>query len=99
LPNASVFTSTSILSDATTTYGGLLSGASYYIRTRTLWNGQTQGLEQNASSYVSLSTATLPVLPSISLAGVTIASATIRVDRGGNNSNFPYEISYSTSSN
>ena len=80
-----VISSTGTLSGGATTFGNLLFGATYFVRTRTLWNGQQQGLEQNASGYVLLSTSTLPILPSLSLIGVDSDSITFITGRGGNN--------------
>src|SRR5207237_6701045 len=81
------------------TYGNLLYGATYFIRTRALWNGQVQGLEQNASGYVSLSTATWPFLPSLSLISVALDSVTVMVTQNANNNDMPFEVSFSSTSN
>ena len=87
LPNASVLSGTSTLTGGATTYAGLLSGATYFVRTRTLWNGQQQSLEQNASGYVNLSTATLPVLPTLTVSSADVNSLTVVIGSGANNNN------------
>ncbi len=91
-----VSSGTTALNVTTTQYFNLAANTSYFLRVKVSTENDIGSLTNPPTSYLQISTFTLPVLPSLSLAGVGLSSATVNVAKGNNGANSSYMIQWST---
>ncbi len=77
-------------------YFNLSANVSYYFRVKVSTDNDIGSLSNPPTSYIQMSTFTLPVLPAISVVGTSVSSATVNVTRGGNAVNGSYLLQRST---